>query len=695
VNTRQQYTVLIIDDAAHDRELYRRYLRADQECSYTILEEESAEAGLARCRVCEVDGILLDFLLPDANGLEFLEALNEQDWKCRPPVVMITGQGDEAIAARAIKSGAEDYLIKRRITPGSLQIALHSAITHTQLRRRLKHIENRFHTSVENMLDCFGLFSAIRTASGEIIDFRIDYLNAAALADFQLTSADLGKGLCEQFPIYYENGLFEAYCQVVRSGEPLIREAFNCHRSAPYGMTSKAYDLRVSQLEDGFVASWRDVTVRQQQLERERIINQITQQIRRSLNLEEILQTTVTEVRQFLNCDRVFIYQFQSSTEGHVAVEAIVSNTLSILQNHAQAGCALPIPPHTQGETDQVRMITDVHRAELTAEQQACFQHLQIRANLEVPILQGETMWGVLVANQCHASRTWDALDIELLQNLATQVGIATDQANLLAQAQAAQIAAERANQAKDELLAVVSHELRSPLTTVLGWAKLLQTRTLEPGMVQQALKTIERSTQTQTQLIEDLLDVSRIIHGTLRLDMVPINLIQVVETTLANLKLVADAKAIDLECFILDAPLVVMGDIHRLQQVVTNLLTNAIKFTSEFGKVSLFLEQVKPEPVNQNTAITAYWAQITVTDTGKGIDPNLLPHIFKQFFQADTQTAPAKDGLGLGLAITHRLVELHHGSITASSPGQDQGASFTVRLPLLSGSSIPDFSDL
>lgn len=691
MNTCQHYTILIIDDASCDREIYRRYLKGDQNYSYTILEAESAETGLLACRSHSVDGVLLDFLLPDANGLEFLAALKAQSRDVCPPVIMVTGQGDEAIAARAIKSGAEDYLIKRQITPDNLQVSLQSAIAHTELRRRLKQSETRFHTSVENMLDCFGIFSAIRMASGQIVDFRIEYLNTAALNDLNLTSNSIGKGLCEQFPVYYENGLFDAYCQVIETGQPLIKEAFGCSRHL-LNLTTRAYDLRVSKLDDGFVASWQDVTVRlqaelmrQQHMERERIISQMTQQIRRSLNLAEILQTTVTEVRQFLNCDRVFIYQFQPGSSDQVAVEAISAPQFSIHQHVLEDNDCMPLSQPDRSGLAEVQIIPDIRTAQLTLAQVHCLEQCQIRANLEVPILQGETLWGVLVANHCRAPRQWDALDIQLLQNLASQVGIATAQANLLAQAQNAQLAAEKANRAKDELLAMVSHELRSPLTTVLGWAKLLQSRTIDPDLMQKALKSIERSTQTQTQLIEDLLDVSRIIHGTLRLEMTNVDLAYIVETTLANLRLVADAKEINLESYILHAPLVVRGDVHRLQQIITNLLTNAIKFTPEFGKVTVLLDQVQPEnPHPGYQTNPAKLAQITVIDTGKGIAPNLLPHIFKQFFQAETRNSRVQEGLGLGLAIVHRLVELHHGTITASSPGEEQGATFIVYFPLL-----------
>ncbi|MDX2230476.1 MAG: hybrid sensor histidine kinase/response regulator [Leptolyngbyaceae cyanobacterium bins.349] len=686
MNSHQQHTILIIDDASHDREMYRRYLKSDRAHTYLILEEETAEAGLAICRSHAVDGILLDFLLPDANGLEFLEALKAQHLDDCPPVIMITGQGSEAIAANAIKSGAEDYLIKRQITPENLQVTIQNAINHAQLRRQLQQSEARFQTSVENMLDCFGIFSAIRAESGEIVDFRADYLNAAALQDRQATLGDLSKGLHDLFPAHHHNDSLTDCCRVVETGQPLTKEAVICQQPGADSAIARVYDVRVSKLGDGFVASWRDVTARQQaersrqqHMERERIIYQIAQQIRRSLNLEEILQTTVTEVRQFLNCDRVFIYQFQPDGAGRVAVEAIINSHLSILPKQHDLSCG-GSEPRSQ-PLAQIRVISDIESLPATDAQVQVLKQLQVRANLEVPIWQGEGLWGLLIANQCDIPRHWDELDVELLHHLATQVGIAIDQADLLAQAEAARLVAEAANRAKDELLAMVSHELRSPLTTVLGWAKVLQTCTLEPTLVQQALQTIERSTQTQSQLIEDLLDVSRMIHGTLRLDRTAVDLVSVIETTIANLRLIAEAKAIVLESYILDAPVIVLGDSQRLQQVVTNLLTNAIKFTAEGGRVEVQLEIVKTQSTEGPEQSKA---QITVTDTGRGIAPDLLPHIFKRFFQANHATSPRKEGLGLGLAIVHRLVELHHGAIVASSPGENQGATFTVHLPLL-----------
>ncbi|HEY9603452.1 MAG TPA: ATP-binding protein, partial [Allocoleopsis sp.] len=243
---------------------------------------------------------------------------------------------------------------------------------------------------------------------------------------------------------------------------------------------------------------------------------------------------------------------------------------------------------------------------------------------------------------------------------------------HLLQQAQAAREEAERANHIKDEFLAVLSHELRSPLNPILGWSKLLQNRQLDEARTKQALATIERNARLQSDLIEDLLDVSRILRGKLSLTVSPINLASTIQAAIETVRLAAEAKSIQIEARF-DAEVgLVLGDSTRLQQVVWNLLTNAVKFTPEPGRVEVQLQQVG----NQ--------AQITVTDTGKGIPLDFLPHVFDYFRQEDGATTRKFGGLGLGLAIVRHLVELHGGTVQADSPGDGLGATFTVRLPLM-----------
>lgn len=236
---------------------------------------------------------------------------------------------------------------------------------------------------------------------------------------------------------------------------------------------------------------------------------------------------------------------------------------------------------------------------------------------------------------------------------------------------QSARREAEQANRLKDEFLAIVSHELRTPLNAILGWTRMLQRGNLTPDAALNALSTIERNARAQNQLINDILDVSRIITGKLNLDMQPVEPVPMLDEALDAVRLAAEAKGIALKSVLDNATGPVLGDVTRLQQVVWNLLSNAIKFTPEGGWVELRLER------------TARYIVITVRDNGQGIELAFLPHIFERFRQADSTTTRRHGGLGLGLSIVHHLVELHGGTVEAASPGPGQGAAFTVCLPL------------
>ncbi|MBD1911851.1 PAS domain-containing protein [Leptolyngbya sp. FACHB-16] len=242
----------------------------------------------------------------------------------------------------------------------------------------------------------------------------------------------------------------------------------------------------------------------------------------------------------------------------------------------------------------------------------------------------------------------------------------------LLLREQEARKQAESASRMKDEFLAIVSHELRSPLNGILGWSQLLRTRSLSPEKTEQALASIERNAQAQTQLIEDLLDISRIIRGQVRLTLRPLNLATIVQAALDTIRPTAEAKSIQLITHLDWNTGPVSGDSERLQQVVWNLLSNAVKFTPTGGQVEVRL------------ATHQTYARIQVMDTGKGINAEFLPFVFDRFRQADATTTRNHGGLGLGLAIVRNLVELHGGNVSVTSAGEGQGATFIVELPLL-----------
>ncbi|HEY9845867.1 MAG TPA: PAS domain S-box protein, partial [Candidatus Caenarcaniphilales bacterium] len=247
------------------------------------------------------------------------------------------------------------------------------------------------------------------------------------------------------------------------------------------------------------------------------------------------------------------------------------------------------------------------------------------------------------------------------------------------AASEAARCAAEAANRLKDEFLATLSHELRTPLNAMVGWTQLLRTRKFNEATTARALETIDRNAKSLAQLIEDLLDVSRIVTGKLRLNVRPVELIPVIEAAINTIRPAAEAKNIRIQKILDPLAGPVSGDPERLQQVVWNLLANAVKFTPKGGRVQVRLERV-------NSHI-----EIIVSDTGQGIKAEFLPHIFERFRQADSTITRFHGGLGLGLAIVRQLVELHGGSVHAHSPGEGQGATFMISLPLMAVLEIQD----
>ena len=408
--------ILIIDDSPEDREVYRRMLSQDSEHQYRFLDAEMGEEGLEIAFTEHPDCILLDYRLPDVDGLEFLTRLRERE---RVPVVVLTGQGNEAVAVEAMKGGAQDYLLKGAVTRQGLQSAVRNAIEKVSLQREVE---------------------------------------------------------------------------------------------------ARTVELARANAE---------------------------------------LQTMYSELE------------------------------------------------------------TLVHQrtAELS------------RANEELKS------------------------EVAVRQELRRQ--------------------AEEANRMKDEFLATLSHELRTPLNAMLGWAQVLRLGKLDSAAAARALETIERNARAQAQLIADLLDVSRIITGKLRLDLQPVELPRIIEATLDSARPGADAKGIRLDVSLDRLTSPVLGDTDRLQQVIWNLLSNAIKFTPSGGIVMVRLQESGGN------------AEIRVVDTGAGIRPDFLPYVFDRFRQAESAITRSHGGLGLGLSIVRHLVELHGGSVAVHSEGEGKGAAFTVRLPV------------
>ncbi len=321
------------------------------------------------------------------------------------------------------------------------------------------------------------------------------------------------------------------------------------------------------------------------------------------------------------------------------------------------------------------------------------FRELDLKSCMIVPLVARNRTLGVITLATAESNRYYDANDLALAEDLAHRIALAVDNARLYREAQDAVTAredalhirdellrrehvareeAETANRSKDEFLATVSHELRTPLNAILGWAHMLRANKLDHTTQTRALETIERNAKSQAQLIEDILDVSRIVTGKLRLDVRPVELAPVVDAAIDAVRPAADAKGIRIETILDPRAGPVSGDPNRLQQIVWNLVSNAVKFTGKDGRVQVQLQRVSS------------YVEIVVSDTGQGISAEFLPYVFDRFRQADATSTRRHGGLGLGLAIVRHLVEMHGGTADANSPGEGMGASFLIKLPLI-----------
>ncbi len=309
------------------------------------------------------------------------------------------------------------------------------------------------------------------------------------------------------------------------------------------------------------------------------------------------------------------------------------------------------------------------------ASQQA-FRELQVKGYLRYEDLPLQTTDGKLREVE-FVSNVYEENGNQVIQcnirDISERKGAQEECTRLLESAVAAHAEADIANGIKDEFLALLSHELRTPLTSILGWSQMLTDGNLDEVESKHALEIIVRNARAQNQLIDDLLDVSRIITGKLRLDVQPVELGPMIEAVVDGVRPAADARHIYLQTTL--DPLIspISGDPDRLQQIIWNLLTNAIKFTPKGGSVQVRLERIDSQ------------VELTISDTGQGIDAELLPYVFDRFRQSDSSSTRRHGGLGLGLSIVRQLVELHGGTVTAESPGEGEGTTFKVILPLMS----------
>jgi PAS domain S-box-containing protein len=718
-------TILIVEDSVPYRQLLCAYIAQDDRYTYTILETGTGKEGLEQYQTTQPDAILLDYLLPDMTGLEFLQALQQQIGKSDLPVVLLTGYKGEQLATLAIEFGAQQYLNKSQLTTENLRVCLHHAIKQGDLLRQVATLQaqNELHLAVlarQKEQLRLALVSARmgmwdwNLRSGEIewnqeqeLLFGLPpgsfdgnpstfagYIHpddrAFVLRFVERTLAEQAI-LCNQFRIVWADGSIH---WIEARGEVHFDEI---------GQPSRMIGTAIN-IDDRHQAQ----QLLQNQLDRQRLVLDMTTRIRRSLDLSDILQTTVDEVRQFLQTDRVIVYEFSPDWSGTAIVESVGADWHAILNTTVYVTCIESYLEDFQRGVGTAN--ADIYNAGIDEWYIHLLESLQIRANLLVPIFKGDTLWGLLTAHHCAAPRPWQTAEIELLEQIASQVSIAIQQADLLTQAQielthrnqaemtlqllnAELVQRQAVERLKDEFIGIVSHELRTPLTSMQGALGLLAMGVMddEPVQMKQMIEIAAIETERLVRMVNDILDLEKLAAHSNSLVLEWCDAHTLIQQAIASMSSSADAAHVHLE---LDCPpLQIWVAPDRIVQIFTNLLSNAIKFSHPGGIVSIAVSATtaRLEPISASLTRSdsarspmtsmAHQIHFSVQDRGRGIPPAKLETIFDRFQQVDSSDARDKGGTGLGLAICKSLVSQHQGQIWVESVW-GQGSTFFAILP-------------
>ncbi|WP_373546336.1 ATP-binding protein [Chamaesiphon sp.] len=707
-------TILIVEDAQIYRELLCAYLHQDPRYTYTILQAETGAQGLQQYQIDRPDAILLDYLLPDMNGLEFLHALQEQIAQPDLPVVMLTSYQDENLAIQAVASGAQQYLCKSSLTTENLRLSLHNAIKQGELLRQVAELQAQndrqlavLHQQEEqlrlalasarmgiwdwNLLtgkiewnreqeELFGLLPGSFDGNAETFARYIHPEDRPLVLQFVGKMIEERAILCHQFRIIWADGSIH---WIETRGEVHF-EAGQAYRTIGTALNIDERQQAQQMLQD--------------RLEQQRLVMDLTGRIRRSLDLSEILQTTVDEVRQFLQTDRVIVYEFSPDWTGTVIVESVGAGWRAILNTQIYVTCIESyLGDFQQGCAVACADICNMDVAEWYLQ---LLESLQIRANLLVPIFKGDELWGLLVAHNCSAPRPWQTSEIDLVKQLASQVSIAIQQADLFTQAQIeltqrkqaemtlqllnAELAQRQAvEELKDEFIGIVSHELRTPLTSMRGSLGILAMGLMddEPAQMKQMIQIAAVETERLVRMVNDILDLEKLNADRTPLEREWCDAAALIQQAIDIMSSSADAARVRLELDCPSAQIWVAPD--RIVQIFTNLLCNAIKFSHPDGVVSIVAKIAAPDENGSTQLANSPSPQIyfTVEDRGRGIPPHKLETIFDRFQQVDSSDARDKGGTGLGLAICKSIVLQHQGRIWVESIW-GQGSTFFVTLP-------------
>jgi PAS domain S-box-containing protein len=636
--------ILYLEDNPVDVELSRAVLEKDG-LKFEMSVVETREDYVAALESGDYDLILADYQLPSFDGMTALKIAREKSPDL--PFIFVSGAMGEEIATESLKRGATDYVLKERLSrlPGSLRRSLVEA----EERRRLKKVEAEReklikelsvqHQQLTEMLRQMPAGVIIAEApSGRLIMgneqvariWRHEFLPSANIDEY-----DAWKGFHPDGRPYRPQE--SPMARSITRGEMVTNEEAEILRGDG---TRGALSINSAPIRDpegrivAGVTTFFDITERKQ----------VERRLREQAEMLDLAQDAIFAWEMggaisYWNRAAEEIYGYaREEAVGRVSHELLDTQTVDGMADITNIMDSLRRGGRWKGE---LRHLTKGGGAIIVESRMALIE------------LNGQKL--VLETNRDITERKW----------------VERERERLLETENAARREAEHANRAKDEFLALLSHELRTPLTPMLGWTRMLRKRQVKQEDYDSALEKIERAVESEIKLVGDLLDVSRIITGKMTLNFRTLDLRAIVKTAVEMARSSAEAKEISLVIETGEREALVSGDPDRLQQVVSNLISNAIKFTAPGGRVETRMERVDSH------------LELKVRDTGQGIRPEFLPHIFERFRQADSSVTRAHGGLGLGLSITRHLVELHDGGIHAESEGEGRGSLFTVKLPL------------
>jgi two-component system sensor histidine kinase/response regulator len=717
--------ILVVDDDPNNLRLLTDVL---SQSGYGVRPIRNGQLALAAVRAEAPDLILLDIMMPPPDGYDVCSQLKADEKTRDIPVIFLSDLHEPFDKVKAFSAGGVDYItksvqvdeliarIENQLKIGLLQKQLREQNERLQLEIRDRQLmEDKLRSSEDEIRGFFEAMADIVLmidAGGHTV--KVAPTNPGKL--YPPGTDIIGKTV----DLFFREG--DKFCAYIRQALD-TQQVVNCEYSLEFEGERVWFSASIAPTSENTVA-WvaRDISDRKkaeealrESAEREKAMSAVIQKMRQSLDIQTIFAATTSELRQVLNCDRVLVYQFNPDWSGEFAAESVGSEWNPMMRHNSwfcqiinNDNCAVKNLSNSSGFVRDTYLestrggiynrgihylaVENIYEAEFASCYIELLERLQAKAYIVVPIFCGDKLWGLLAAYQNRSPRQWKEAEISTVVHIGNQLGIAFQQAELLAQTQRqsealqkAVLAADAANRAKSEFLASMSHELRTPLNAILGFSQIMSR---DSSLCAEHLKNMEiinRAGEHLLCLIDDILEVSKIEAGRSTFNESCFDLLQLLDSLDKMLQLKAASKGLQLRFeYGAGIPQYVKTDAGKLRQVLLNLLGNAIKFT-QVGGVTLRVSLGCPLPAEEKTQLTAASDKLTlhfeVEDTGSGIAPEEIHLLFEAFAQTETGRK-SQQGTGLGLPISKKYVQLMGGEITVSStPGQGSLFAFDIQI--------------